>query len=602
ARFDNAVAANYNIGFLFASGPFTLHSQTRERFSLALAYGADLPELRTTVSVVQAIYNASYQFSVPPPTPTVKAEAGDHYVQLTWDDVAENATNPIVGYNAFEGYRIYKSTDPDFLDPKVILTARGTTTIGNGKPVAQFDLVDGKAGYTSTAVGGVAYFLGSETGLTHSWRDTAVDNGQQYYYAVCSYDWGPTLTRGTADFTYYPSESAIAVSRTLRGGTILPKNVVAVRPDPKVLGYKPADVSQVTRVSGKGIGSVSVRMVQSPLVPDNHLFTISFNSDPDSVHASTYTLRDSTTHTTLFTTGNVFDSSANGQVGLGLMPVIYTLPTIVIDPATGWAPGATTNAKLSVVYKFDGMPINHKRKGFPDDITIIFSDHVIDTSAAAFPAYDAQLVKFTVIGHSASGDQKLPFLFLDLDNDSTLSHVPGGQESIIILSGPDTLPVARRMTWTVQLTGDNAQTRPPSKGDVFNLILDRPFTTGDVFAFTSKGAVVAADLAKQQFQGAPYVVPNPYVGAASFEPAPFGVQGRGDRRMEFRNVPVGATVRIYTVRGDLVQTLRQDGSVDGFIPWDLRTKDNLDVAPGLYIFHVDGGGAGTYIGKFAIIK
>ena len=100
----------------------------------------------------------------------------------------------------------------------------------------------------------------------------------------------------------------------------------------------------------------------------------------------------------------------------------------------------------------------------------------------------------------------------------------------------------------------------------------------------------------------PYAVPNPYVGAASFEPRPFGVGGRGERRMEFRAIPAGATVRIYTLGGDLGQTLQQDGSLDSFVAWDLRTKDNLDVAPGLYFFHVEGGAAGTRVGKFAIIK
>jgi hypothetical protein len=40
----------------------------------------------------------------------------------------------------------------------------------------------------------------------------------------------------------------------------------------------------------------------------------------------------------------------------------------------------------------------------------------------------------------------------------------------------------------------------------------------------------------------------------------------------------------------------------GMVPWDLRTKDNLEAAPGLYLFHVDAGELGTYVGKFAIIK
>jgi hypothetical protein len=602
-RFDNAVAANYNIGFVFASGPFTLKSQTRERFSLALAFGADLGELRRTVSVVQAIYNANYQFSIPPPAPTVKAEAGDHYVQLTWDDVSENATNPIVGYNAFEGYRIYRSTDPDFLDPKVILTARGTTTIGNGKPVAQFDLKDGRSGFTDLNVEGVAYYLGSETGLTHSWRDTSVVNGQEYFYAVCSYDFGPVLSRGTSKFTYYPSENAIAVSRTLRGGTILPKNVVSVRPNPKVLGYAPAEVSSAIRVAGDGSGTVNVKMVHSSQVPDNHFFKISFNSDPDSVHAVSYTLTDSTTGALVFAGGNVFDGSLNGQVGSGVLPIISTPETAAIDSATGFAPGSATNAKLDVQYKIAALPMNYRRDGFPVDISIRFSDTVIDTSALNFPVYDAVPVKFTVIAHTTAGDRKLPFLFLDLDGDQTLSHVEGGShESIQILTGPSSIPISRRITWTVQMKGDNASTINPKGGDVFDLKLNRPFSAGDVFVFRTKAEVVAADKAAQAFEGAPYVVPNPYVGAASFEPNPFGVQGRGERRMEFRSLPQGCAIRIFTVRGELVQTLFHDGSTDGFVTWNMRTKDNLDVAPGLYVYHVDGGTAGTHIGKFAIIK
>jgi hypothetical protein len=100
----------------------------------------------------------------------------------------------------------------------------------------------------------------------------------------------------------------------------------------------------------------------------------------------------------------------------------------------------------------------------------------------------------------------------------------------------------------------------------------------------------------------PYVVPNPYVASASFEPERFAVSGRGERRIEFRGLPALCTIRIYTVRGELVQTLSHDGSNDGFVAWNLRTKDNLDVAPGLYIFHADGGPAGTAKGKFAIIK
>jgi hypothetical protein len=141
---------------------------------------------------------------------------------------------------------------------------------------------------------------------------------------------------------------------------------------------------------------------------------------------------------------------------------------------------------------------------------------------------------------------------------------------------------------------------PPGAGDIYELRLTRPFSNDDQFVFTTRaqrlnGAAAAGT-------PAPYVVPNPYVGAASFEPERFAISGRGERRIEFRSVPLNAVIRIYTVNGDLVQTLRQDGSTGGFVPWDLRTKDNLEVAPGLYVFHMEAPGAPEHVGKFAIIK
>src|SRR5439155_20119211 len=134
ARFDSPLATNYNIGFLFASGPFFLGAGKTERFSLALAYGADLTGLRDQVHTVQLIYHANYQFAVPPPAPTAQAESGDGYVRLSWTDNSERAYDPVTNEFDFEGYRIYRSTDPNFLDPKVVTDGRGNGPLGNGKP------------------------------------------------------------------------------------------------------------------------------------------------------------------------------------------------------------------------------------------------------------------------------------------------------------------------------------------------------------------------------------------------------------------------------------------------------------------------------------
>ncbi|MBM2840256.1 MAG: hypothetical protein HW412_784 [Bacteroidetes bacterium] len=539
--------------------------------------------------------------------PTVTAEAGDRYVQLMWDDVAENSTDPVVTENDFEGYRVYRATDPEFRDPRVIRTGRGTGTIGNGKPIAQFDLKNGISGFTQTTVEGIAYYLGTETGITHTFRDTTVVNGQQYYYAVCAYDYGPSIRLQNQEvFTYYPSENAITVSRTPRGGTILPKNVVSVRPNPRILGYTPAGASQTAHVSGRGTGNANVRVLDSKLVPDNHVFKITFNANFNEVHANSYNLIDSTTGAVVFETGRDFDGAKTGISGLGIQPFVSTLPTVAVDTLqSGYVPGGSANTGLDVSYSRDAtLPISLKRDGFAYDFTITFSNTVIDTALLRF-GFTAP-IKFRVVAHTPTGDQHLKCWFYDTESgtshDSTLTPNSGNPEEIQVLTGPDSLDPSQRLTWKIRLKNNADTVRTPTSGDIYNVRLLYPFTEGDVFTFITKGELVESGRAQQEFKQAPYVVPNPYVGAASFEPSLFATSGRGDRRIEFRGLPQNCTIRIYTVRGELVQTLRHDGSMNGYVPWNLRTKDNLDVAPGLFIYHVDAGSFGSHIGKFAIIK
>ena len=47
---------------------------------------------------------------------------------------------------------------------------------------------------------------------------------------------------------------------------------------------------------------------------------------------------------------------------------------------------------------------------------------------------------------------------------------------------------------------------------------------------------------------------------------------------------------------------RNSNILDGTEVWDMLTKDKLDVAFGVYVFHVDAPGIGSKVGKFAIEK
>ena len=161
-----------------------------------------------------------------------------------------------------------------------------------------------------------------------------------------------------------------------------------------------------------------------------------------------------------------------------------------------------------------------------------------------------------------------------------------------------------RAGWAFRLLPPDAGIEPrgPAPGAVLSFGPTRPFATGDHVDFQFTAPEFDAVVAKEELDEV-YVVPNPYVATSSFEPANPYLVGRGERRIYFMNLPPQCTIRIYTITGDLVQTLTHDSAVDdGQEPWDLVSRDGMNVAFGVYLFHVDAPGVGTSVGRFALIK
>ncbi|GMU88509.1 MAG: hypothetical protein AMXMBFR49_07170 [Chlorobiota bacterium] len=91
------------------------------------------------------------------------------------------------------------------------------------------------------------------------------------------------------------------------------------------------------------------------------------------------------------------------------------------------------------------------------------------------------------------------------------------------------------------------------------------------------------------------VVPNPFIiGEGSSQP------GETDQ-IQFVNVPNPSTIRIYTVRGDLVKTIVVDENRGGIVTWNQVTDFGQYVESGVYIFHVESQ-YGKSTGKFAIVR
>jgi hypothetical protein len=466
-----------------------------------------------------------------------------------------------------------------------------------GTPIAQFDLKNEYEGYSNITVDGVAYYMGENKGITHTYVDTTVINGMLYYYAVCAYD------HGDDSLGYYPSENAINISRTTRGGTILPQNAVEARPNPMAVGYQAAEVSSVTKVSGSGVGAVQVKVVNSNDVPDNRTLQIRMKTTaPENIHADFYQLVDSASGQVYIERGTDFVATGSGAIGGGILPLVNTITTVQVDTVkSGFVTGSKATVKLNVTYN-PTASINYRRYGYPYPVEIEFSNTVVDTSLQLSFVVPSRPVKFRIAALTPTGRIPIKCFFRDGTDsrDSTLSS----PSDLLYIASVDTLTDSVKATWTVRVdtTGVGSFAIVPQPGDRYQMHLLLPFQDGEVFSFRTTGQKIDPAKAKESGNFDPYVVPNPYVAAASFEPERFAVSGRGVRRLEFRGLPSTCTVRIYTVRGELVQTLRQENSLEGYIAWNLRTKDNLDVAPGLYIFHVDAGDLGTRMGKFSIIK
>ena len=139
-------------------------------------------------------------------------------------------------------------------------------------------------------------------------------------------------------------------------------------------------------------------------------------------------------------------------------------------------------------------------------------------------------------------------------------------------------------------------------GDVFRIAIDIPFAEDDKYHFTTISSKISNELASDELDDIA-VVPNPYVVAAAWEPRLNYESGRGERKIDFINLPTECTIKIFTLNGYLVNTLDHESiNENGTYSWNMLSKDGLELSYGLYMYHVDAAGIGEFTGKFALIK
>ena len=584
-----------------------------ERFSMALIFGMDLDDLFRRKRTVQQIYNASYRFAKPPEKPMVKAIPGDGRVTLYWDDRAERTFDAFYQKYNFEGYKVYRSTEGNFIENKIITDAYGRVTYR--KPIAKFDLADGVKGLHPIDVNGALFDLGTDTGLQHSFIDSTVQNGQTYYYAVVSYDQGFTTTTVEGEFLGIPpSECTSIIKVDLNGRVKTDVNTAVVTPRVPAAGYIPPGFPMVA-ATGPGTGTVTAQILDPDSILDNRTYKVEF-VDSTAFHNAPlplYRVIDAATGDTLIRLTRMTAKQAVTPVMHGFSLAINNDQTVQVNQTTtGWKKG-TSNYVIEAGFnsQFGKGALSVRRIDYPADFEIRFTEPGKGSMALPNSTFSPPNPSNMIIKNLTENRDSIAFVFFDQNEDSTLG--PG--EAIFIAYGdsagkPPASFGRARFTWSLAVFKDtlipDPQQRVPQPGDTYLIATRKPFRTGEYFGFQSSSPKLDKAMAQSDLANVA-VVPNPYAGAASWEPATRSV-GRGERRIYFIHLPRRCTIRIYTIAGRLVQTLEHDSSIDdGQEGWNLVSRDGMDIAYGIYVYHVsafdqNNSETGTTIGKLAVLK
>ncbi len=637
-----------NLVEVFASGPFPLYQGRVERISMSELHSYDpleglssadhtAPALYELKRIVQVIYEKDYRFAQPPEMPTITATAGDNKVILTWDDVADTKTrDPFVGnINDFEGYKIYRSTDKYMSDPEIITDGYGTPMFK--KPIYQCDLVDGITGFTDFGlVNGMGYNLGTDNGISHIFVDNTVQNGRTYYYAVVAYDFGaPDIGPGIA-----PSENnAVIELDEAEEVRSVGKNVAVVVPHQRAAGYIPPSLDMIPS-NLLGSGSVSPLIRAQGSLKQGHEYALTFLADKiETISGYEYGFQYVTNGIKVFdvtdSTVLVYSEDTSKYIGQNLVyrdtsdfwtlnpdRTIYTdvfdglqieinsdleFPEYSID-SSRWINGygnmrvtPTVEQALQLAWRYhivftdnDSAYVGIARSGTVRDE----NGSSIGSNKITEPAVNFYVQNTSFIDTATGQFPIMDLIVHDVNENGTFEIALDR-----IFVGATVGSRWRATAFIIDFQLDSALNYPEA-GDVFQVDWRRPFFNTDTIRFTiNKETELDADSVKIDMDSIK-VVPNPYVMTNMMESAVANQFLNQRRRIMFTHIPADCRIKIFTVSGVLVDEIIVNNKPEnGIIHWDMLTRENLEIAAGMYIYHIDSIETGKEkVGKFAVIK
>ncbi|MEZ4702120.1 MAG: hypothetical protein R2834_17430 [Rhodothermales bacterium] len=639
--FDITIPEPGENDLVVTSSLFPLKAGQTERISISVQLGIDQDQVVDARDKALSAYLEDYQFAQAPITPSLTVVPGDGRVTLYWDSDAEESFDQFLAGlgrepRDFEGYRVYRSTDPAFLDATVITDGFGNRLLR--KPIAQFDKIDSFEGFHPVDVNGVKFYLGNnrqdagedENGLTHVFVDTDVTNGVTYYYAVTAYDFGAT------EELIPPTETPVRIRRLPDGRIETGRNVAVAVPAAPSGGFVAADIAGLQRTKGFTSSRIAYNIVDPRAVDAGHQYRVSFEDTlivgganaPDTLTTKNFTLTDLTANqvildrSTAFGDGKEFPVFSDEGDPIGFELMFFPEPFIVLN-------STETKWNRAEIYPIAVEP--YLAAGFirglrnPADyrVEVVGDGEGLSTEYEVRRRLTLPSRPTNIRVTNVSTGQEVKYAFWDLtgsDFQGATSTAPARFSADPAVSESDRIIIIEPaigsggeeiVTWQFSLNFVLQNRENPVQGDAIDIKIRKPFLSSDEFEFTAMGPSTDAALAADQLENI-RVVPNPYVVTNRFEPLnPFST-GRGPRVIQFINLPPQCTIRIFTVGGKLVRTLEHNTGanqaltpadlMNGIEEWDLESDDNLSVAYGIYLYHIEAPGIGEHEGTFAIIK
>ncbi len=277
---------------------------------------------------------------------------------------------------------------------------------------------------------------------------------------------------------------------------------------------------------------------------------------------------------------------------------------------SGWITDTKTDVKDSLLWSnaAGSYPGNHVQYRGDwevrwNDLDVDSTGHWVNTGDTAYTTTLSKVVcPFTI--YDVTNNK--PAVYLVVEKTGTKNN---GQwdfgEDIILRPSDISSPFADFRTsyllnFSLPDTSVNPNPKLPGKGDIYAVKTTKPFQKGDKYLFTTKSAKFSKAVANSSLDKI-YVVPNPYVAYSEAEMPGRTTEKRGDKVLQFRNLPPKCTIRIYTITGELVDKIEKDDN-SSMATWDLLSFEGQRIAYGVYIYHVEVPGVGEKIGRFAVIK